>query len=135
MLMSRIGCPASVALLFFILPARVPAQTVSGGVSGGIIQGGPGGIVQGPPRDRVPPPRTGTGSVKGRVVDGVTGAALARARVIVQGPTRMSVSTDASGAFALVNLPPGPINLSVDKATYLSTRFPTPGRTVRSNFR
>ncbi len=135
MLMSRIGCPASVALLFFILPATAPAQSVSGGVSGGIIQGAPGVIVQGPPRDRVPPPRTGTGSVKGRVVDGVSGNAIARARVTLQGPTRVTVVTDASGAFAFANLPPGSINLGVDKATYLNTRFPTPGRTVRTNFR
>jgi len=83
----------------------------------------------------VPPPRTGTGSVKGRVVDGVTGAALARARVTLQGATRVTVLTDASGAFAFANLPPGSINLGVDKATYLNTRFPTPGRTIRTSFR
>src|SRR5205085_9020761 len=53
MLMSRIGCPASVALLLFVLPASTPAQTVSGGVSGGIIQGPPGGL-QGAARYRVP---------------------------------------------------------------------------------
>ena len=134
MLMNRIGCPASVALLLLVLPASAPAQTVSGGVSGGIIQGPPGGI-QGAPRDRVPPPRTGTGSVKGRVVDGVSGNPVARARVTLQGATRVTVVTDASGAFAFANLPPGSISLGVDKSTYLNTRFPAPGRTVRTSFR
>jgi hypothetical protein len=81
----------------------------------------------------VPPPRTGTGSVKGRVVDGTTGAAIARARVVMQSGARASVLTDASGAFAFANLPPGPFTIGVDKSTYLRGRYPTPGRTIRSN--
>jgi hypothetical protein len=88
-----------------------------------------------PPRDRVPPPRTGTAIVKGKVVDGATGAALARARVTVQGPTRTSVLTDAGGGFAIRNLPAGPLILSVDKPTYLPNRYPQPGRTIRSGNR
>ena len=41
------------------------------------------------------------------------------------------VAATQSGAFAFANLPPGSINLGVDKATYLNTRFPAPGRTIR----
>lgn len=92
-------------------------------------------VQTGPPRDRVPPPRTGTGVIRGRVVDGATGSAVPRARVTVQGGMRPSMLTDASGVFAFGNLPAGPTMISVDKSTYLSTRYPTPGRTVRSGSR
>lgn len=88
-----------------------------------------------PPRDRVPPPRTGTGAIRGRVVDGVTGAAVARARVTLQSGKRSVLTTDATGGFVFTELPMGPVSISVDKPTYLSTRFPAPGRTFRSNAR
>ncbi len=98
-----------------------------------VVVSGPNGQII--PRDRVAPPRTGRGSVKGRVVDGITGAGVARARVVIQGPLRLTVITDGSGSFAFANLPPGPITVAVDKSTYLMTRYPTPGRTIRSNMR
>lgn len=88
-----------------------------------------------PPRDRVPPPRTGTAGIKGRVVDGVTGGAVARARVTVQGPGRVSMVTDAAGGFAFANLPAGSVMLFVEKATYLSGRYPAAGKTIRSTSR
>ncbi len=123
--MCRIGCPAALALAALVVwPSSAPAQVIV-----------PNGSVQIGPRDRVPPTSTGTGSVKGRVVDGVTGAAVARARVMLQGRARASVLTDGSGAFVFANLPPGPITIAVEKATYLGTRYPTPGRTIRSNAR
>src|SRR3954468_8661273 len=126
MLMCRIGCPASIAFLFLLSSSQIaPAQVV--------FTGGGAQIV---PRDRVPPPRTGTGSIKGRVVDGITGGAVARARVTLTGTMmRAPVLTDASGAFAFANLPPASISISVEKSTYLTTRYPAPGRTVRSNMR
>ncbi len=94
------------------------------------------GSVQAPPRDRVPPPRTGTGIVKGRVVDGTTGAGVARARVIMQGAGGGAPSTtDADGGFSFTGLPPGPVMLLVQKSTYLDARYPTGGRTVRSQTR
>jgi hypothetical protein len=93
------------------------------------------GMPQGPVRDRVPPPRTGTAGIRGRVVDGVTGAALARARVSVQGPTRLTAVTDATGGFAFGNLPAGPVMLFVEKSTYLAGRYPLAGKTVRSGSR
>jgi hypothetical protein len=46
----------------------------------------------GPPRDRLPPPRIGSSTLKGRVIDGVTGSPIARARVrIAAGGPRPSV--------------------------------------------
>jgi hypothetical protein len=124
-LIGRIGCPASLAFLLLLTSSSIaPAQVVV-----------PGSNVQIAPRDRVPLPRTGTGSIKGRIVDGTSGGAVPRARVTLMGSTRATVLTDASGAFAFSNLPPGPLNLSIDKSTYLSSRYPTSGRTVRSNMR
>ena len=125
MLIGRIGCPALLGSLFLLTSSSIAPAQIVGSVSDRQIA----------PRDRVPPPRTGTGSIKGRVVDGITGGAVARARVTLMGSTRATVLTDASGAFAFSNLPAGPLNLSIDKSTYLSTRYPTAGRTVRSNMR
>jgi hypothetical protein len=90
-----------------------------------------------PGRDRPPGPpvvRVGTGVLKGRVVDGPTGAPVPRARVRIQGAAsgRGPVTTDGSGAFAFDNLPAGPITLMVEKSTYMPGRYPEPGRTFRS---
>jgi hypothetical protein len=94
------------------------------------------GQVQMPPRDRVPPPRTGTGVVKGKVVDGTTGTAIARARVIIQGASGGTpATTDADGNFMFTGLPAGPVMLMVQKSTYLPARFPAAGRTLRSQTR
>ena len=106
------------------------------GITGMPAQQVLGGNPQGPPpRDRMLPPRTGTASIKGRVVDGVTGAAVARARVSVQGPNRLTAVTDGTGAFAFANLPGGPLMLLVEKATYMAARYPAAGRTIRSGSR
>ena len=51
-----------------------------------------------PPRDRLPPPATGTAVIKGRVVDAQAGNALPRARVRLPGPgNRPTVLTDETG--------------------------------------
>ena len=72
----------SVALVV-VVPAMAGAQVVSGMGQG----------TQVPPRDRIPPPTTGTGVIKGRVVDGATGAAVPRARVrLMGGAARVPVS-------------------------------------------
>jgi len=91
---------------------------------------------QTPPRDHVPPPRVGTAVVKGRVVDGTTGAAVARARVMMQGVgAGLPAVTDADGGFSFTNLPAGPVMLMVQKSTYLQTRYPVAGKTIRSQTR
>jgi hypothetical protein len=91
-----------------------------------------------PPRDRVPAPQVGTGALRGRVVDGVTGRAVARARVRLfgsQGGQRPSTLTDSSGAFAFSELPPGSYFLGIEKSSYLPGRFPDQGRTFRNRMR
>ena len=89
-----------------------------------------------PPRDRPPaPPRVGTAVVKGRVVDGVTGNPVARARVRMMGgsagPTA-PVLTDVNGGFAFSRLPQGGYTLTVEKSTYLPGRYPDVTRSMRS---
>ena len=92
----RTGCPFPLAVALLLLFAATSLAGQAEIVSA--LQGTP-------PRDRVPPPRTGTGVVRGRVVDGVTGAAIARARVTLQGGKRAFVTTDGNGAFVFAELP------------------------------
>ena len=87
-----------------------------------------------PARDRVPPPTTGTATIKGRVVDAQTGAGVARARVRLQAPgNRPPVMTDDTGAFKLTEAPAGMFYLSIDRSGYMTTRVPEPGRTIRAS--
>ena len=86
-----------------------------------------------PPRDRQPAAVTGTGVLSGHVVDAVTGRAVARARVRLQGgPQRSSALSDDSGAFSFEQLPPGGYTVMADKSGYLTGRFPDPGRSLRN---
>lgn len=89
------------------------------------------------PRDRPQLPQVGTGAIRGRVVDGQTGTALARARVRLEGSgsQRPPVLTDATGTFAFTGLPRGPFSIALDKSTYLPGRYPEPGQTLRTGFR
>jgi hypothetical protein len=91
-------------------------------------------IVGQPLRDRPPVPRVGTAALKGRVVDGVTGNPVARARVRVMGPVgqKPPILTDVNGAFEFTALPPGPYTLSAEKSTYLPARYPEVTRSMRS---
>jgi hypothetical protein len=113
--------------------ASVSALMLAASMSG-LAQVGRTEVQSRPMPGRDQPPRFGTAALTGRVVDGATGAAIARARVrIVGGPgARPSVLTDASGAFAFTNLPAGGYTLMAEKSTYLAARHPAPGRTVRS---
>jgi len=89
-----------------------------------------------PPRDRVPPQQTGTGRIKGRVVDAQSGSALPRARVRVLGQGNLLPSlTDESGRFEFDNLPAGRFFLNVDKSGYAFGRYPDVGPTVRGGGR
>jgi hypothetical protein len=88
---------------------------------------------QGAPRDRPPQPRAGTATVRGRVVDGVTGAPLSRARVrLMTGPNGPTAMTDKEGVFTLTRVPAGPLILSTDKATYTTSRYPEVSRSLRA---
>src|SRR5256885_1540327 len=72
-----------------------------------------------PPRDRPlePTTPTGTGVIKGRVVDGQTGNAVPRARVRLMGggPRQSATLTDEAGAFVFTALPRATYTISVDK--------------------
>lgn len=88
-----------------------------------------------PPRDRPPAtPRVGTAVVKGRVVDGVTGNPIPRARVRLMNGAAMKppVLTDGSGSFEFTGLPPGMHGLMVEKSTYLVGRYPEAARSLRA---
>jgi hypothetical protein len=90
---------------------------------------------QSPPRDRRPVPMVGTAAMKGRVVDGVTGNAIARARVrIVGGPgtSKPPVLTDGVGAFEFTGLAAGSYTLMAEKSTYIAGRHPETGRSMRA---
>jgi len=79
----------------------------------------------------------GTGAIRGRVVDPQTGMPVARARVRLNwmgpGIPRQPVTTDDTGAFTFTGLPAGGFMLNVDKSTYLSTRYPEAGQTLRTS--
>lgn len=93
-------------------------------------------VGQAPPRDRSPGPRVGTGAIKGRVVDALAGGPVSRVAVRVNGPGGpRQATTDESGAFAVTQLPAGPVMLTADKSTYLQARFPETGQTLRTSTR
>ena len=76
-------------------------------------------VIDQPPRDRPPArPRVDTAVVKGRVVDGVTGNPVARARVRMMGGSigQKPPVTDANGGFAFTALPQGGYSLTVEKS-------------------
>jgi hypothetical protein len=87
-----------------------------------------------PVRDRVPTPRIGTGALKGRVVDGVTGRPIARARVRLTGAgvSRGPVLTDGTGAFTFDRLVAGGYRVSAEKSTYINGMYPDPQRSIRN---
>ena len=116
------------SIAFLALPMWVAAHPV------GVTPQRPMNPAQ-PPRDRLPPSqRVGTAVLKGRVVDGATGAPVARARVRVLGPagSRPPVLTDAEGVFELTALPAGSYSLQVEKSTYLTARYPDAARSIRA---
>ena len=90
---------------------------------------------QGPARDRPPAAPVGRAMVRGRIVDGQTGAAIARARVRLggQGAPRPPVLSDSQGAFAFTGLPAGVYSLTADKATYLSGSYPDRRPSLRAS--
>jgi hypothetical protein len=86
-----------------------------------------------PPRDVPPVSRSGTSALHGRVIDGASGAALARARVRLQGGgSQRSVLTDSGGNFAFTNVPSGSYMLVAEKSSYLPGQYPSNGRSLRS---
>src|SRR5579862_1007225 len=94
-----------------------------------------GAVVSAPRDGRVPPPRTGTAVVQGRVVDAESGLPLARAQVHLipappGSPAAGLIVTDASGVFAFRSLPAGSYRLAVDKPPYINAQYPDGGQTI-----
>jgi hypothetical protein len=122
-------------------PATPRTPATPGGQGGGTIGGGvsrptrpPQQPGQRPIRDPRQPAAEGTATVRGRVVDAATGAAIPRAKVRYNGrDTRSSriASTDAEGVFTLTKIPAGSLTLSVEKATYIPTIHPERRRSMR----
>src|SRR5688572_7196145 len=94
-------------------------------------------ILSSVPRDRVPATRSGTGSIRGRVVDGTTGETIPRARVrlMMPGVAQPVVLSGSEGEFSFGKLPSGSFSIGAEKATYLSGRYPDEARTFRSAMR
>jgi len=102
------------------------------------IDGAPGGM--GMPIGVLPPGRsakTGTSTVRGRVVAGDTGSALRRAQVRISGPDigTKTALTDTQGRFEFRDLPAGRFNVSVTKSGFVTmqygqTRPYEPGRPI-----
>jgi Carboxypeptidase regulatory-like domain len=100
------------------------------------VEVNPGQQIATPPRDRVPPRQvTARSTVRGRVVDGVRGTPIARARVRLMGPnpaSRAETRTDDTGAFTFLGVANGNFTLMVDKPSYVTGTYPTNRRTLRS---
>ena len=77
--------------------------------------------------------------MRGRVVDGVTGNPVSRARVrmMISSPVpKPPVLTDGQGMFEFTELPSGPYSVMVEKSTYLPARMPDIiGTTMRARMR
>jgi hypothetical protein len=89
-----------------------------------------------PVRDPRQPAAEGTATIRGRVVDGATGAAIPRAKVRTANRdqrTARVATTDAEGVFTLSRVTPGPLTLMVEKAAYLQASYPERRRTMRSS--
>jgi hypothetical protein len=86
-------------------------------------------------RDRPPVPKTGTAVIGGRVVDAVTGRAIARARIRLSGPAMQQgpILSGDDGAFEFGALPQGPFNLMVDRPGYSFAQYPDRSRSLRAS--
>ena len=86
----------------------------------------PGG--DGAPIQMLPPGRqakTGTGSLRGKVVASDTGGAVRRAQVRISGPDigTKTALTDAQGRYEFRELPAGRFNVSVSKSGFVTMQY------------
>src|SRR6185503_15253918 len=86
----------------------------------------PGG--EGGPMQMLPPGRqakTGTGSLRGRVVANDTGTAVRRAQVRITGPDigTKTTLTDAQGRYEFRDLPAGRVDVSVSKSGFVTMSY------------
>jgi hypothetical protein len=106
--------------------AAVPAAQAQVVTTTQQIQIGPGG--EGGPLQMLPPGRqakTGTSSLRGRVIAIDTGNGVRRAQVRISGPDigTKSALTDAQGRFEFRDLPAGRFNVSVSKSGFVTMSY------------
>jgi hypothetical protein len=121
--MSTTRLSAVVCALAF---AAVPAAQAQVVTTTQQIQIGPGG--DGGPIQMLPPGRqakTGTSSLRGRVLAIDTGNAVRRAQVRISGPDigTKSALTDTQGRFEFRDLPAGRFNVSVSKSGFVTMSY------------
>jgi len=79
-----------------------------------------------PPARDTPPPRVGTGRIRGSVVAADTAQPLRQAQVRITSPeireSRVS-TTDGEGQFEFTGLPAGRYNLNASKSSYVGLAF------------
>lgn len=124
MVAMRIAVPCALVLAACV--ARADAQ------AGRTVVGSQG--VQMPARDRPIPIQSGTATIKGRVVDAVTGRSVARARVRLgglPGPDQPTTDAGPDGEFAFESLPAGRYQVWAEKSGYLSGPGPGARATMR----
>jgi Carboxypeptidase regulatory-like domain len=88
-----------------------------------------------PVRDPRQLPATGTATIRGRVVDGITGAPIPRAKVRTSNRDRQAAraaTTDTEGVFTLTRVTSGALTLMVEKSTYIVASYPERRRTMRT---
>jgi hypothetical protein len=104
------------------------------GAIGGVPRPDPTGQPRRPVRDPRQRPAEGTATLRGRVVDGATGAAIPRAKVRITNRDQRGsrvVTTDAEGVFTMTKVAAGQVVLSAEKASYLTASYPERRRTLR----
>jgi hypothetical protein len=104
-----------------------------GGAGGAGAASGAGGAQdgRGASRGRGPELRTGTSSIRGRVVSATTGTPVRRAQIQAQlsaeqggrGEPGRSTTTDDNGAFLFSNLPAGRWSIRASKSGYVEQQF------------
>lgn len=104
-----------IAVLFVTLSVPAGAQVAGGG----------GGM---PPGVAEEEPVKGTASIKGHVVNAVTGRPLRRAQVRINAPERkvrqpLTIGTDLDGYFEATELPAGRYTIQVARPGYLSMEY------------
>ena len=89
-----------------------------------------------PVRDPRQPPAEGTATIRGRVIDAATGAAIPRAKVRTMGGrdqrSARLATADTEGVFTLTKVQAGSLMLQVEKSGYLGTMYPDRRRSMRA---
>ena len=102
-----------------------------GGAGGAGAANGAGGAQDGRGRGRGPELRTGTSSIRGRVVNATTGSPVRRAQVQAtlsgeqggRGEPPRNTTTDDNGAFLIANIPAGRWSVRASKGGYVDQQF------------